>query len=144
MNRRRPHPALSLVLLLIPLTAAATEEPTPTPTPTPTPVFRDEVTVSETPILDSNRVDEFGSLIGTVTADQIDDLNAQDLSAALRRVPGVVVSRFNPIGAFGGGDGGGIFIRGHGSGRPGSEIATFTDGVPPTMPGSPTSPSTCS
>jgi hypothetical protein len=60
MNRRRPHPALSLVLLLIPLTAAATEEPTPTPTPTPTPVFRDEVTVSETPILDSNRVDEFG------------------------------------------------------------------------------------
>jgi outer membrane cobalamin receptor len=130
MNRRRPHPALSLVLLLIPLTAAATEEPTPTPTPTPTPVFRDEVTVSETPILDSNRVDEFGSLIGTVTADQIDDLNAQDLSAALRRVPGVVVSRFNPIGAFGGGDGGGIFIRGHGSGRPGSEIATFTDGVP--------------
>lgn len=113
---------------------AAAQEPTPTPTPTPAPetesVFRGEVTVSDTPIVADSRVDELGSLVSTVTADQIDDLNAQDLSAALRRVPGVVVSRYNLVGAFGGGDGGAIFIRGHGSGRPGSEIATLSDGVP--------------
>ena len=33
-------------------------------------------------------------------------------------------------GLDGGGDGGAVFLRGHGSSRPGGEIATLTDGVP--------------
>lgn len=93
-------------------------------------VFTGAITVTDNPILEGNEVDRSGSIVAKVSERQIDDLYAQDLSAALRRVPGVVISRYNIIGAFGGGDGGGIFIRGHGSGRPGAEIATMTDGVP--------------
>jgi iron complex outermembrane receptor protein len=92
--------------------------------------FRGTITVTERPIVEGNEVDRYGSIVATVTERQIDDLYAQELSSALRRVPGVVISRYNLIGAFGGGDGGALFIRGHGSGRPGAEIATMTDGVP--------------
>jgi len=92
--------------------------------------FRGSITVTGRPILEGNEVNRYGSILATVSQRQIDALYAQDLSAALRRVPGVVISRYNMIGAFGGGDGGAIFIRGHGSGRPGAEIATLTDGVP--------------
>ena len=42
----------------------------------------------------------------------MDNLNAADLGTALRRTPGVNISRYNPIGSFGGAEGGGIFIRG--------------------------------
>ena len=62
-----------------------------------------------------------GTLVNTVGKEQLRMLGASDLAGALRRVPGVTVSRFNSVGAFGGGDGGGVFIRGHGSGRPGAE-----------------------
>jgi iron complex outermembrane receptor protein len=96
----------------------------------PRKVFKGAITVSDRPILEGNEADRNGSIVTTVSEQQIDDLYAQDLSAALRRVPGVVISRYNPIGAFGGGDGGAVFIRGHGSGRPGAEISTLTDGVP--------------
>ena len=41
-----------------------------------------------------------------------------------------MISRYNPVGAFGGGDGGAFFIRGHGSSRPGGDIAMLTDGIP--------------
>ncbi|MCX7827121.1 MAG: TonB-dependent receptor plug domain-containing protein, partial [Verrucomicrobiae bacterium] len=68
--------------------------------------------------------------VTSVSEKQIEDLNAQDLPSALRRTPGVVVSRFNPIGSFGGAEGGAVFIRGHGSSRPGAEILTAIDGVP--------------
>jgi iron complex outermembrane receptor protein len=71
-----------------------------------------------------------GTLVNSVGKEQLRMLGASDLAGALRRVPGVTVSRFNSVGAFGGGDGGGVFIRGHGSGRPGSEIMTMVDGVP--------------
>ena len=71
-----------------------------------------------------------GTLVNTVGKEQLRTLGASDLAGALRRVPGVTVSRFNSVGAYGGGDGGGVFIRGHGSGRPGGEIMTMVDGVP--------------
>jgi outer membrane receptor protein involved in Fe transport len=57
-------------------------------------------------------------------------VGAGDLASALRRVPGVTISRYNRVGSYGGADGGAVFIRGHGSSRPGGEIATLFDGVP--------------
>jgi iron complex outermembrane receptor protein len=98
--------------------------------PTEKPMFRAAITVRDAPIIEQSELDQLSSLVTTVSEQQIEDLYAQDLSSALRRVPGVVISRYNPIGAYGGGDGGAIFIRGHGSSRPGAEIATLTDGVP--------------
>jgi outer membrane cobalamin receptor len=109
-------------------TAATTEiEQSSEPEPS---VFRGDITVEGTPIVAGSDVDALGSLVTAVTEQQIDELYAQDLTSALRRVPGVVISRYNPVGAFGGGDGGAFFIRGHGSGRPGGEITFLTDGVP--------------
>jgi len=96
----------------------------------PPQVFRGTLTVEDRPIVEDTRLDPFASLVTTVAEQQIDDLHAQDLTAALRRVPGVVISRYNPVGAFGGGDGGALFIRGHGSGRPGGEVTMLTDGIP--------------
>jgi outer membrane cobalamin receptor len=94
------------------------------------PVRMDEVVVTASPIIEGNRVSDFGSSSTTVTKEQIADLNAQDLPSALRLTPGVVISRHNPIGSFGGGEGGAIYIRGMGSSRPGAEIQTLVDGVP--------------
>jgi len=88
------------------------------------------IVVTSTPIIEGNVVDSFGSTRTIVTEEQIRNLNAQDLATALRRTPGVTISRYNPIGSHGGAQGGGIFIRGMGSSRPGSEIKTFIDGVP--------------
>ena len=88
------------------------------------------IVVTSTPIIEGNVVDSFGSSRTIVTEEQIRNLNAQDLATALRRTPGVTISRYNPIGSHGGAQGGGIFIRGMGSSRPGSEIKTFIDGVP--------------
>jgi len=92
-------------------------------------IYLGEVLVQE-PIIQGNTVDEFGSLTTIVTEDQIERLNAQDLGSALRKTPGVSISRYNPVGSFGGGEGGAVFIRGQGSSRPGAEIKTFIDGVP--------------
>jgi iron complex outermembrane receptor protein len=88
------------------------------------------VTVTASPVIDSNTTDPFGSFITSVTGQQIQDLNAVDLASALRRTPGVTISRFNPVGSFGGEEGGAVYIRGMGSSRPGSEIKTYVDGVP--------------
>ena len=82
------------------------------------------------PVTDGVGIDRYGRQITIVTDQQIDDLNAQDLPSALRRTPGVVISRHNSIGSFGGGDGGAIFIRGQGAERPGASIQTLVDGVP--------------
>lgn len=68
--------------------------------------------------------------VSSVAERQIEELNAQDLTSALRRTPGVVISRHNPVGSFGGGDGGAVFIRGMGISRPGAEIQTSMDGIP--------------
>lgn len=93
-------------------------------------IFRSTITVESAPIVQGSKLDPLSSLVTTVTEQQIKDLNAQDLTSALRRVPGVVISRYNPIGAFGGGDGGAFFIRGHGSGRPGGDVLMMTEGIP--------------
>ncbi len=86
---------------------------------------------SETyPILESTHTLTNGSLLNTISEHQIVNMGASDLAGVLRRVPGVSVSRFNRVGAYGGGDGGAVFIRGHGSGRPGAQISTMIDGVP--------------
>lgn len=89
-----------------------------------------EIVVTASPIIEENEVTRLGSKVTLITKDQIADLNAMDLTSALRRVPGVVISRHNPVGSFGGGEGGAIFIRGHGSSRPGAEIQTLIDGIP--------------
>lgn len=94
------------------------------------PVRLPPVGVVASPIIEGNRFDAFGGQTTVVTDEQIDDLNANDLTTALRRVPGVTISRFNPVGSFGGAEGGAVFIRGLGAGRPGAEIKAFIDGVP--------------
>jgi len=91
---------------------------------------RYQVKVVAPPVLEGNSTDRYGSLITTVSNTQIDELNAQDLASALRRIPGVSISRYDLIGSYGGADGGAVYIRGQGSGRPGAEIATLIDGVP--------------
>lgn len=82
------------------------------------------------PIIEGNVTDPYGGQKTLVSEEQIEDLNAQDLTSALRRTPGVTISRYNPVGSFGGGEGGAVFIRGMGSSRPGSEIKAYVDGVP--------------
>jgi len=97
----------------------------------PAPVAHlDEVVVRQAPILADTVVTPYADRVDRVGPDQIRGLNAQDLASALRRQPGVTVSRYNLIGAYGGADGGSVFIRGHGSSRPGTEIALMFDGIP--------------
>ncbi|MBK7899870.1 MAG: TonB-dependent receptor [Betaproteobacteria bacterium] len=88
------------------------------------------VAVSASPLIEENRVDRFGSSSAVVAEEQLRDLNAVDLAAALRRTPGVEISRYNPVGSFGGDQGGAVYIRGLGVSRPGAEIKTYVDGVP--------------
>ncbi|SOD41141.1 iron complex outermembrane recepter protein [Nitrosovibrio sp. Nv4] len=88
------------------------------------------VVVTANPIIDSVRIDPFSSTSAVVTESQLRDQNAFDLATALRRTPGVQISRYNPVGAFGGDQGGAVYIRGMGVSRPGSEIKTYIDGVP--------------
>jgi outer membrane receptor protein involved in Fe transport len=90
----------------------------------------EEILVVAPPVIEGNQINRFGAESTVVSEKQIEDLNAQDLPQALRMVPGVVISRFNPIGSFGGGEGGSIFIRGMGSSRPGAEVLTLIDGIP--------------
>jgi len=94
------------------------------------PIELGKIKVVATPIIEGNVVNQYGSQVTVVTEEQIENLNAQDLPSALRRTPGVVMSRHNPVGSFGGGEGGSIFLRGLGSSRPGAEIQTLVDGVP--------------
>jgi len=80
--------------------------------------------------VESTQISPYGDSVIRVGGGHIDLQNAQDLATALSRVPGITMTRHNLIGAFGGGDGGAIYIRGHGSGRPGAEIVTYVDCVP--------------
>ena len=89
-----------------------------------------EVEVNANPLIESIDVDEYSSSSSVVTDKQIKDLNATDIASALRMTPGVQISRFNPVGGYGGDEGGMVAIRGLGSSRPGSEIKTYIDGVP--------------
>lgn len=94
------------------------------------PVVLDPFEVLAHPVVEMVSLTNLADKQTIVGRDQIEQIGAGDLTAALQRVPGVTVSRYNVVGAFGGGDGGAVFIRGHGSGRPGGEIATLVDGAP--------------
>ena len=89
-----------------------------------------DVVVTANPLIESIDVDAYSSTSALVTDKQIKDLNAVDIASALRTTPGVQISRFNPVGGYGGDEGGMVTIRGIGSSRPGSEIKTYVDGVP--------------
>jgi len=80
----------------------------------------EETVITAAPIIEGSLVSRYAESSAIVTDRQILDLGAQDLPASLRRVPGVTISRYNVVGSYGGGDGGAVFVRGHGSGRPGS------------------------
>jgi len=88
------------------------------------------VLVVANPIIEETSVDAFSTVSSMVTEEQLSDQNAVDLASALRRTPGVQISRFNPVGSFGGREGGSVYIRGMGVSRPGSEIKTYIDGTP--------------
>jgi iron complex outermembrane receptor protein len=88
------------------------------------------VVVTANPVIEDVKLDDFSSTSAVITENQLRDQNAVDIAAALRRTPGVQISRFNPVGSFGGNEGGGVYIRGMGASRPGSEIKTYIDGVP--------------
>lgn len=88
------------------------------------------VVVTARPVVEDVNVDAFSTTSAVITQDQLRDQNAVDLASALRRTPGVQISRYNPVGAFGGDQGGAVFIRGMGVSRPGSEIKTYVDGMP--------------
>ena len=66
----------------------------------------EEMCVVASPIIQGNAVDRYAGQKTVISEEQVENLNAQDLTAALRRTPGVNISRYNPIGSFGGGEGG--------------------------------------
>jgi outer membrane cobalamin receptor len=124
-NNKNPHPsrkplarAILSVLALSGASAKAAEQAIET------------INVLASPIVAESRVDAFGSVTAQISEAQLRDQNALDLASALRRTPGVQISRFNPVGSFGGGEGGAVYIRGMGVSRPGSEIKSYVDGVP--------------
>lgn len=93
------------------------------------PAVAAKVAVTARPVLEEVRREALAGAVTSVGARQIEDLHAGDPAAALRRVPGLVVSRYNVVGSYGGGDGGGVFVRGMGTGRPGAELSFAVDGV---------------
>jgi iron complex outermembrane receptor protein len=88
------------------------------------------IVVTGTPIIKGNGLTPLAGEVTTVSQEQIQELNAQDLQSALRETPGVVATHYDPIGSFGGGQGGAVFIRGMGVSRPGAEIQLDIDGIP--------------
>ena len=92
------------------------------------------VVVTAKPDIAEIEIDKFSSTSAVITDDTIRDLHAADLASALRNTPGTQISRYNPVGSYGGGEGGSVFIRGMGLSRPGSEIKTYIDNVPMYMP----------
>lgn len=88
------------------------------------------VEVVEKPLASLPEVDRFAGSATIVGDQQLRDLNALDIASALRRTPGITISRYNQVGAFGGTEGGALFLRGLGASRPGGEIKTTVDGVP--------------
>lgn len=89
-----------------------------------------EIEVVSSPIVEDISVSNQAVQITTVTEKQIEAMNALDLPSALRRVPGVTITRYNLVGSYGGAAGGAIYLRGMGAERPGAEIQTLIDGRP--------------
>ena len=92
------------------------------------------VIVTAKPDIAEVEIDKFSSTSAVITDETIRDLHAADLASALRNTPGTQISRYNPVGSYGGSEGGSVFIRGMGLSRPGSEIKTYIDNVPMYMP----------
>ncbi|MGN0845777.1 MAG: TonB-dependent receptor, partial [Kiritimatiellia bacterium] len=88
------------------------------------------VVVTATPITHEEAVSKDGAETVTIGRAQLAALNAQDLQTALRQVPGVTISRYSPVGSYGGAQGGSVYVRGVGTGRPGGEVRTYVDGAP--------------
>ena len=88
------------------------------------------VVVTASPISQAERVSKDGAETVLVSREQLARLNAQDMQTALRQVPGVTISRYSPIGSYGGAQGGSVYIRGMGTARPGGEVRLYTDGAP--------------
>ena len=88
------------------------------------------VVVTATPITHEESVEKDGAEVVTIGREQLAALNAQDLQTALRQVPGVTISRYSPVGSYGGGQGGSVYVRGVGTGRPGGEVRMYVDGAP--------------
>ncbi|MFO7936159.1 MAG: TonB-dependent receptor plug domain-containing protein [Kiritimatiellia bacterium] len=88
------------------------------------------IEVSASPITDTEKVEKDGADSVIIGHEQMEDMSATDLPTALRQVPGVTISRYSPVGAYGGAQGGSVYIRGAGTARPGGEIKVYTDGVP--------------
>ena len=82
------------------------------------------------PLASVPEADRFATAVTTISADQLQEMNALDFADALRHTPGVTITRYNQVGAFGGDQGGAVFLRGLGASRPGGEIKTLVDGVP--------------
>lgn len=113
------HP-LSIFILLAPAFALAADPN----------VNLDAIVVTAHPVVEEVHLDDFSATSAIVTATQLRDQNAVDLASALRRTPGVQISRYNPVGGHGGDQGGAVYIRAMGVSRPGSEIKTYIDGIP--------------
>jgi outer membrane cobalamin receptor len=94
------------------------------------PVRLPAVEVVAVPVAGLAAIDGFATGTTIVGAAQLKDLAPLDFASALRRTPGVTISRYNQLGAFGGTEGGALFVRGLGSSRPGGEIKMTVDGVP--------------
>lgn len=88
------------------------------------------VVVTASPIAREERFTPDGAEVTLVGSDQTARLTAQDLPTALRHVPGISISRYAPIGSYGGAQGGSVYVRGTGESRPGSSLTVFQDGVP--------------
>lgn len=86
--------------------------------------------VVEPPLATAPEADEFAATVTRLKPPQLQEIEPLDFASALRRVPGVTITRFNQVGAFGGGEGGAVFLRGLGASRPGGEIKILMDGVP--------------
>lgn len=89
-----------------------------------------EILVTASPITQDENIGPDGGNMSVIGRAQIERLDAKDLPTALRQVPGVAISRYNPLGSYGGEAGGSVYIRGEGAGRPGSEIKIYSDGAP--------------
>ncbi len=122
---------LALLAVIVGAVCVAEEQPT-ADTPTEE-VELGEVEVMATPVVEPTVTTRYGTQVSTVSEQQMEALNAQDLPSAVRRVPGVSISRYNLVGSYGGREGGAVFVRGMGGARPGGGVITMIDGIPKTV-----------
>ncbi len=93
-------------------------------------VAETRIVVTASPITQYERTEKDGANRAVLGRQQLERLSATDLPTALRQVPGVSISRYSPVGAYGGAQGGSVYIRGAGTARPGGEVKAYTEGAP--------------